>query len=761
MSDISRRDVLKLISAGAVLESAGGPNRNMIGSSPPEDQLATRRLIVAVEESDSTVGFYDSPDGTEVSRIAVGFWPHEIALTEDGNYAFVSNFGVKDYDETIGSPGASISVLDISNFCEIDRLYSLGPSHYLAPHGLALNAKANELYVNVEAGFNKLLTFRLADCLPPRSFGNCKFSECDVPRGTHNLLLTDDSESLWVYPGPRGASRINPKTGKIYAQFTCQGTIRGLTFSADRKYLIASATNQICIVDPLSGKIEHTIDNLGVGQILYSAVAPDGQHLISPAVWESQILIINLATGTVKARLLTGLDPIHVAIDKGHESAYVSHGRTRQIAEIDLKTFKMKGTLATHGGPNGIALARYRTPPKRAKLIFGACLPLSGQNSVEGRDLRIGYQYWQELVNAAGGIVVDGKPHEVDIVYRDTQSEISPEIIYNLTKALIDTDHAEYLLGTYPSPPNLHCGKIANERGIPLVTASGAAEVIYDQGYKFVFGIMSSARAFLEGTLRKVLTLNPKPNTITFLSCDDPAASQDAKTTAVIAQKLGLSLIAPEVKPPFTVSDPGVVIFEHKRTDFDDFFSSLVELSPDLVFHTGHLPEAVGAVLSAKKIKFLPLGFAFSVGPAMPAFAQQLGYSARYMMGASMWSEMQIDWGNDRFVRPKEFSRSFFNRFSMKASYLAAGATACGLVYEDAFHRAGTSDGQKIRDALSTTELDTFYSHIEFDSRGLNVNRPLITIQLQDVTNDVVQVPIWPSSVSGQNEVIWPFPKWQ
>jgi hypothetical protein len=36
----------------------------------------------------------------------------------------VTNFGIKDYDENIGVPGASISVIDIQNICEVKRLFT-------------------------------------------------------------------------------------------------------------------------------------------------------------------------------------------------------------------------------------------------------------------------------------------------------------------------------------------------------------------------------------------------------------------------------------------------------------------------------------------------------------------------------------------------------------------------------------------------------------------------------------------------------------
>jgi hypothetical protein len=50
-----------------------------------------RHLIIVVEESDSSIGFYDSSNGSEVARVAVGHWPHEIELDRNGEIAYVTN----------------------------------------------------------------------------------------------------------------------------------------------------------------------------------------------------------------------------------------------------------------------------------------------------------------------------------------------------------------------------------------------------------------------------------------------------------------------------------------------------------------------------------------------------------------------------------------------------------------------------------------------------------------------------------------------
>ena len=94
-------------------------------------------LILLVEESDNSLGIYDSVDGQEVGRVRLSLWPHEIAISPDGHTAYVSNFGLRDYDLNLGYAGNAISVIDIANRVETHRLYTAADGYpYWGPHGV-------------------------------------------------------------------------------------------------------------------------------------------------------------------------------------------------------------------------------------------------------------------------------------------------------------------------------------------------------------------------------------------------------------------------------------------------------------------------------------------------------------------------------------------------------------------------------------------------------------------------------------------------
>ena len=46
--------------------------------------------------------------------------------------------------------------------------------------------------------------------------------------------------------------------------------------------------------------------------------------------------------------------------------------------------------------------------------------------------------------------------------------------------------------------------------------------------------------------------------------------------------------------------------------------------------------------------------------------------------------------------------------------------------------RAGSLDKKKVRDALAATNITTFYGPVKFSANGMNENRALPIIQVQD-----------------------------
>ena len=73
------------------------------------------------------------------------------------------------------------------------------------------------------------------------------------------------------------------------------------------------------------------------------------------------------------------------------------------------------------------------------------------------------------------------------------------------------------------------------------------------------------------------------------------------------------------------------------------------------------------------------------------------------------------------------------------------------LVFADAFARAGSLDPEKVRDAIASTDMMTFFGPIKFDSTGKNVVKPMVLYQVLGGDYKVVAPTKW-----AETKLVWP-----
>ncbi|MBK6771257.1 MAG: amino acid ABC transporter substrate-binding protein [Ignavibacteria bacterium] len=399
---------------------------------------------------------------------------------------------------------------------------------------------------------------------------------------------------------------------------------------------------------------------------------------------------------------------------------------------------------------------------------------MSGSPFKEGREILLGYQFWQEKTNDAGGMFINGKAYKVDLIFKDTFSKSlgqgDKEFIQSLTNELISNDKVDFLLGSYPTPPNGYMAEIAHLNKIPFITATGAGEkFIFDKGYKYVYGIMSPARVYLKGTIDTIIAEHPnyKPNSILFLSCNDPAAKEDAVATAKYAEQLGLKLIDIDAtfdSNKYNKVQDGVYTYIHNNSDFGDILTLIKKANPDLFFNTGHLSESEPVLNQIISLDFAPKGIAFSVGPTFLDWRNKfLGKDIfiKDIFGSAQWNEYVNIVGFDEIETPQNFAKYFFERFSMHSSYFSAGGYACGVVLKEALIKAKSLNKETVNNELKKTNIKTFFAGIQFDNRGLNDNKPIITIQLQqDINGNLLEIPLSPKELAN-GKSNFPFKGWR
>jgi branched-chain amino acid transport system substrate-binding protein len=88
--------------------------------------------------------------------------------------------------------------------------------------------------------------------------------------------------------------------------------------------------------------------------------------------------------------------------------------------------------------------------------------------------------------------------------------------------------------------------------------------------------------------------------------------------------------------------------------------------------------------------------------------------------------------------------------------YEAAVSTAAVIVFQRALELAGTLDPQTVGDTLAGLEIDTFFGHIAFDTRGVNSSKPMAVEQLHP---DGRIYTVFPSDVA-EKAALYSMPPW-
>jgi branched-chain amino acid transport system substrate-binding protein len=375
-------------------------------------------------------------------------------------------------------------------------------------------------------------------------------------------------------------------------------------------------------------------------------------------------------------------------------------------------------------------------------IIFGSAVSLTGQQSKEGGLTKQGYDLWLDWINSKGGIVVKNVKHPVQILYEDDQSKPDQSAI--LVQKLITEKKAQYILGPYGSAASATDAVIAEKNGIPMVEANGAAQSIFSKGYKYTFAVLSPANKYLTGVIDMAATLNPKPTTLAMVSADDSFSLEVAKAVVDYAPTKGINVVFNQKYP-------------NGSTDVSGVLSQAKAAHPDILMNSGHLAEAIAINKAAKDLKLDAKIAAYSVGPSTPDFISSLGKDADYVYDGSQWTA-QVKYKPTFYLSVADYAAAYKKKYNVTddPDYHVAESTAACLAFQKALENAGSLDPAKVRDALASLDVMTFFGQLKFDPRGVNTFKPMVVEQIQNGKHYTV----FPGDVAN-GKPSYPAPAWE
>ncbi|MGI8965487.1 MAG: ABC transporter substrate-binding protein [Limisphaerales bacterium] len=295
-----------------------------------------------------------------------------------------------------------------------------------------------------------------------------------------------------------------------------------------------------------------------------------------------------------------------------------------------------------------------------------------GQSSHEGTLLAI------EEINAAGGVL--GK--KLDLLTEDTQSKAGePATVVN---KLISRDGVVAILGEVASSRSLEAAPICQQNKIPMISPSSTNPKVTETG-DFIF---------------RVCFIDPFQGTV---MANFATKTLKAKKVAVFTDtKSDYSKgLAKFFKEQFTKNGGQIsaeLDYNGGDKDFKGQLTAIKSSSPDGVFVPGYYTDVALICIQAKQ---LGLNIPFFGGDGWES--EKLTEIGKEAVEKTYFStHYHPDVGSDK---SKNFVTNYKKRYNGKTpDALAACGYDSALVLVDAIKRAGSSDGQKVRDALAATK---------------------------------------------------------
>ena len=300
--------------------------------------MQSPRLLV-LNKTEATFVIIDPASGKALARIPTGDGPHELAVSDDGRYAFASNYG------TGQAPGHTISMFDIAAQKELRRI-DVAP--LTRPHGLA--------FVNGRLYFTAEADKKIARYDPATNNIDWLFETGQ--NATHMVYVARDAKTIFtaniasdsisiIQQAPDGAwthTVVNVGKGP-----------EGLDLAPNGRELWTAHSRDggVSIIDVPSRKVVHNI-NLGTKRSNRIKLTPDGRYALVSDLEAGEIVVIDAAARKEIKRVPVGPMAEGIVIPD-NTRAFVAINGEDYVAVLDLKTWTVSRKLVTGKGPDGMA----------------------------------------------------------------------------------------------------------------------------------------------------------------------------------------------------------------------------------------------------------------------------------------------------------------------------------------------------------------------------------------------------------------------
>ena len=313
----------------------------------------------------------------------------------------------------------------------------------------------------------------------------------------------------------------------------------------------------------------------------------------------------------------------------------------------------------------------------------------------------------------------------VSVIYYDDASQADQA--RRITGRLITQDRVDLLFGPYSSVLSRAAAEVAEDHQKVLWNQGGSSDEIYQQGYRWLVGVLAPASHYLTGLLPLVRQVDPHVNTVGLVRVR-PGAFAQAVTSTIERQAGPLGFKVVYVRE-----------FPSTLDDFSSVLEEIKDFSPQVLVVVGRIFNDLQFARQLVKTRLDLNAVAVAAAP-IAQFREALGRGVKGFLGPSQW-EATCGYPNDFGPSARDVLKSFKRRGYAQIDYPMAQAYAAGLVAQKCVEQAGTLENRALREAAGELDFSTFYGRFRIDpDTGRQIGRSPLIIQWQ----------------RGRKVVVWP-----
>jgi YVTN family beta-propeller protein len=333
---------------------------NRVTENARPDAPARAGLLVVANQQGASATILDAATLKTVATVPVGTGPHEAAVSPDGRWAVVTNYGNREV------AGNTLSVIDLAAATPtVVRTIDLGEYH--RPHGAAFIQEGRKLLVTSETSQRLVIVDFLS--------GKVDTALATNARGSHMVAVRRDGKRAWTANiGDGNVTEFDLDARRTVRQLPAAANDEGIaTTPGGILVWVGSNTDKtVTIIDTQRGETIGTLTGFGMPYRI--GISRTGRVAIVNDPTNNKIWAFEVGTNRDLAQIdLTkekdvkqvtgasggepGAGPEGVTFDPIADIAYITLHGSNQVLALDLVTFKTVGVGSVGAGPDGIAFS--------------------------------------------------------------------------------------------------------------------------------------------------------------------------------------------------------------------------------------------------------------------------------------------------------------------------------------------------------------------------------------------------------------------